>query len=159
MSGLAGRFMGRDPIGYIGSDWNLYEYVKNRPLIEVDPSGNCPKKKSEECQNCDDLAVICYGVAAAACAIDLLEFAVCASAILPHWDEPCTWFIPFAPAGSPARIACCAAHHSGECLLKLGLCFVGHLDCYREHDCGGNPSKPAPPALPQSGGGSGGGIA
>lgn len=35
----AGRFLGRDPIGYVGSPWNLYEYVNGRPLIFVDPNG------------------------------------------------------------------------------------------------------------------------
>jgi len=36
---IAGRFCSRDPIGYEGSPWNLYEYVEARPLSNVDPSG------------------------------------------------------------------------------------------------------------------------
>ncbi len=35
-----GRFVGRDPIGYAGSEWNLYEYVKSSATILVDPSGH-----------------------------------------------------------------------------------------------------------------------
>lgn len=31
--------MNRDPIGYEGSEWNLYEYASSRPILFVDPSG------------------------------------------------------------------------------------------------------------------------
>ena len=33
----------RDPIGFDGSEWNLYSYVDSRPLLGLDPSGlkNC----------------------------------------------------------------------------------------------------------------------
>ena len=34
-----GRFVNRDPIGYFGSKWNLYEYVGGRPCHETDPFG------------------------------------------------------------------------------------------------------------------------
>jgi len=34
-----GRWVNRDPIGYIGSPWNLYEYVNSTPVISLDPSG------------------------------------------------------------------------------------------------------------------------
>jgi RHS repeat-associated protein len=38
-----GRFISRDPIGYEGSQWNLYEYVEGRPIVFTDPSGqDCP---------------------------------------------------------------------------------------------------------------------
>lgn len=36
-----GRWGSRDPIGYEGSKWNLYEYVDGMPLIGVDPYGMC----------------------------------------------------------------------------------------------------------------------
>ena len=39
MSPSAGRFLTRDPIGYEGSEWSLYEFVKSRPLILLDPMG------------------------------------------------------------------------------------------------------------------------
>jgi hypothetical protein len=29
----------RDPIGFEGSEWNLYEYVGGRPLVNIDPLG------------------------------------------------------------------------------------------------------------------------
>jgi len=34
-----GRFVSRDPIGYEGSEWNLYEYVGGTPLTRTDPIG------------------------------------------------------------------------------------------------------------------------
>jgi RHS repeat-associated protein len=39
MSGLAGRFMARDPIGYWGSAFLVYEYVNGSPLRFLDPFG------------------------------------------------------------------------------------------------------------------------
>jgi RHS repeat-associated protein len=39
MSPSAGRFLGKDPIGYWGSDWHLYEYVKSKPFVLNDFSG------------------------------------------------------------------------------------------------------------------------
>jgi len=39
MSPSAGRFLRRDPIGYFGSEWNLYEDVGGQILSFVDPLG------------------------------------------------------------------------------------------------------------------------
>jgi RHS repeat-associated protein len=39
-----GRFIARDPIGYEGSKWNLYEYVKSAPNFQIDPMGLIPGK-------------------------------------------------------------------------------------------------------------------
>jgi len=36
---VVGRFVSRDPIGYRGSKWNLYEYVGDRPIGRMDPLG------------------------------------------------------------------------------------------------------------------------
>jgi RHS repeat-associated protein len=36
---VAGRFCSRDPIGFMGSRWNQYEYTQARPLIGLDPYG------------------------------------------------------------------------------------------------------------------------
>ena len=32
-------FLTRDPIGYEGSEWNLYQYLNSSPLYKMDPSG------------------------------------------------------------------------------------------------------------------------
>ena len=37
-----GRFMSMDPIGFLGSDINLYNYVKNNPVGNLDPNGTFP---------------------------------------------------------------------------------------------------------------------
>jgi len=37
-----GRFVNRDPIGYSGSRWNLYEYVSGSPMNQVVPQGTVP---------------------------------------------------------------------------------------------------------------------
>ena len=34
-----GRWVSRDPIGYEGSEWNLYEYVNGMPIVHLDPEG------------------------------------------------------------------------------------------------------------------------
>jgi RHS repeat-associated protein len=34
-----GRWVSRDPIGYAGGTWNLYEYVAGGPLVAIDPFG------------------------------------------------------------------------------------------------------------------------
>jgi len=39
MSPIAGRFLGRDPIGYEGSEWSLNEFVQGMSLIGLDPLG------------------------------------------------------------------------------------------------------------------------
>jgi hypothetical protein len=44
MSGLAGRFLTKDQIGYSGSDWCLFEYVGGSVLNAMDPSGLATEK-------------------------------------------------------------------------------------------------------------------
>jgi RHS repeat-associated protein len=39
MSPSAGRFLTRDPIGFEGSPWGLYEFAGGRALMSVDPTG------------------------------------------------------------------------------------------------------------------------
>ena len=39
MSPKTGRFLGRDPIGYDGSEWNLFEYVNGGALTDRDSMG------------------------------------------------------------------------------------------------------------------------
>jgi RHS repeat-associated protein len=39
MSGLTGRFLNRDPIGFKGSRWNFCEFLHSQPLTNVDFSG------------------------------------------------------------------------------------------------------------------------
>lgn len=39
MSGLAGRFLTKDPIGYLGRSLGLYQYVRSRTTRYLDPEG------------------------------------------------------------------------------------------------------------------------
>ncbi|XZE44680.1 RHS repeat domain-containing protein [Pirellulaceae bacterium SH467] len=39
MCGLAGRFMGRDPIGFKGSKWSIYAVFRGNAVGRIDPSG------------------------------------------------------------------------------------------------------------------------
>jgi RHS repeat-associated protein len=39
MSGLTGRFLTRDPIGFDGSEWDLYEFLDGKVLVFSDPFG------------------------------------------------------------------------------------------------------------------------
>ncbi|MFN9605294.1 MAG: RHS repeat-associated core domain-containing protein [Planctomycetota bacterium] len=41
MSPSAGRFLGRDPIGYVGGIFSVYAYVGNNPSVRSDPGGLC----------------------------------------------------------------------------------------------------------------------
>ena len=33
------KFRARDPVGFVGSQWNLYEFLNGQPITNVDPSG------------------------------------------------------------------------------------------------------------------------
>lgn len=62
MSPSAGRFLGRGPIGFKGSPFDLVEYVKGHPLVERDPMG------LDRCTDlCDAAAATCFVLATAAC--------------------------------------------------------------------------------------------
>jgi len=39
MSPSAGRFLGRDPIGYVGSEWGLNDFGDSNPFNSLDPTG------------------------------------------------------------------------------------------------------------------------
>jgi len=42
----------RDPIGFKGSEWSLYEYCDGNAIVKTDPDGLCGKRTDDEC--CDD---------------------------------------------------------------------------------------------------------
>ena len=51
-----GRWLSRDPIGFDGGDWNLYRYVRSKPTVLTDPSGEAPRNaerrsKGQICPN------------------------------------------------------------------------------------------------------------
>jgi len=49
---VSGRFLSRDPIGYNGSPWCLYEYNNGGGLHLLDPSGLAPVNCQDEYDDC-----------------------------------------------------------------------------------------------------------
>ncbi len=47
-----GRWLTRDPIGYEGSEWDLYEYCRSRPLEHFDPEGLKERDCTQELRDC-----------------------------------------------------------------------------------------------------------
>jgi RHS repeat-associated protein len=56
-----GRFISRDPIGYDGSQWNLYEYVGGRPTVARDPQGTGPSGRWIMCGGVSQWCPAGYG--------------------------------------------------------------------------------------------------
>jgi RHS repeat-associated protein len=56
MSPSAGRFLGRDPIGYEGSKWFLYEFLRSKSLKGIDPSGLICQEDRKPPEHCCPLA-------------------------------------------------------------------------------------------------------
>jgi len=50
-----GRFVSRDPMGYDGSPWNLYEYAAGNPVIHTDSSGMQLDSVSQAVKKCMSL--------------------------------------------------------------------------------------------------------
>ena len=64
MSPHAGRFLGRDPIGYVGSEWGLYELLDARSLQNSDPDGlkPCPQADIDKCKaECEKYGDVYFG--------------------------------------------------------------------------------------------------
>ncbi|MCB0029632.1 MAG: hypothetical protein KDE28_17080, partial [Anaerolineales bacterium] len=49
-----GRFINEDPIGFAGGDTNLYGYVKNKPITDIDPNGLFLECGGETAVLCDN---------------------------------------------------------------------------------------------------------
>jgi RHS repeat-associated protein len=103
MSPSAGRFLGRDPIGFEGSEWDLYEFVDGKVLDSLDPMGEWAFPVVT-CGGC----LSCLGPGAIACGMysnSFEEFADCYKyylSILPTWHK---WACAGACAGCTAYVA------------------------------------------------------
>jgi RHS repeat-associated protein len=133
LSPSAGRFLGRDPIGYEGSEWNLNEYVNSKPLIDIDPSGEFAVPAI--------CATLCLG--GIACTAPCLS--VCGA------DASCL-FECYSYMSTYGKVVCggavvgCAA-----CICRLSpACAVPPLICRRwPHLCRVKPPKPPQPPKPR----------
>jgi RHS repeat-associated protein len=56
---LCGRFLSRDPIGFEGSPWGLYQYVDSSPLNSVDPMGRQRRPTIFRVHACCDFVETC----------------------------------------------------------------------------------------------------
>ena len=74
MSSLVGRFLGRDPIKYIGSPFNLYEFTSSKPLVERDPYG---LYSYEYCKRRQDLCILAANDEYQQCIRDGWPSAIC----------------------------------------------------------------------------------
>ena len=151
----------RDPIGYEGSKWNLFEYVASNPLHGTDPMGE------DACDVCDAAQAACHILAGVECALGLAtEAADCAFSpfptlyfrcpgrkwpfgLIPIMPHPCAFFFPV--PGSPPRIACCFGWEAFECGLKHWICYSAGVKCRKRYGCGKNPPPPTVPPAPVPG--------
>ncbi|HET6387056.1 MAG TPA: RHS repeat-associated core domain-containing protein, partial [Armatimonadota bacterium] len=61
-----GRWISRDPLGFLGGDWNLYGYGRGRPTVLIDPTGAQIPIACIGCAACVGTIIIaslfaCYG--------------------------------------------------------------------------------------------------
>ncbi len=109
-----GRFAGRDPIGYQGSQRNLYSYAQGSPLSLTDPLGLC---SLSECKRACELGeLVCAAAATAICAAGPCALLLVKCVITP-------W---------PINLAFCAL--SVKCMVVcvakgLAVCYAASLAC------------------------------
>ncbi|MDR2439089.1 MAG: RHS repeat-associated core domain-containing protein [Planctomycetaceae bacterium] len=86
-----GRFVIRDPIGYNAEDVNIYRYIINNTLLNVDPMGNSPVAIA--CAGACGASIVCVAPGAIACAANTSsfgEFTTCMDIYrneLPAWER------------------------------------------------------------------------
>ena len=165
MSPKTGRFLGRDPIGFEGSEWNIYEYVSARALVGRDPSGTsivtsipCPPAVYSKCMTYCSPRGAGTPVCSRYC-VGPISF----SAYVCKCD-PC----PACPA--PPSPIFDTTHDHGGCLKRTGNMAHWHYFTYNQNPktcfcrlsrhfggCGAPPSTaptsppsflPSPPTLP-----------
>jgi len=102
-----GRFCSRDPLGYVDG-WNLYEYVKSKPIDYVDPTGKAVP-----------VVVVVGGVA-----LFIYAWAKCLSA-MKEWRDNCKANIPKCDDG------CMDAGELSDCLADQN---EKKLDCIIDAD-------------------------
>ena len=118
-------FFTRDPIGYEGSDWNLYEYCGTMPLHMNDPSGNiygnwCGALRSGPGAPIDDIDRACMNHDI--CLATWVEFVTpCRRRIC---DRILCWAVltpPYSCIGSPNYLNCVTAASALQALFCYGF--------------------------------------
>ncbi|XZE46926.1 RHS repeat domain-containing protein [Pirellulaceae bacterium SH467] len=125
MSPKTGRFLGRDPIGFGGSMWNLYEYAKGTPQSLLDPTGLCGQGQDKaDCHdNCGKTLALCLATTGIMC-----------------WRcvQTCAWF---PPPWNGVCLAACAL----SCVTATGICLYGDYECNRRCEILFPLNPPPPP--------------
>ena len=113
MSGIGGRFCGRDPMSYRGSPYLLYEFVEASPLFKRDPKGrsteHCEKDRTRMLDNCQEEADIC------------LE-----ENLLDPWHDS-------APGDPSVEISPCFAKYLG-CRVRAGFAYLACIEKARQRE-------------------------
>jgi RHS repeat-associated protein len=128
-----GRWANRDPIGYAGGDYNLYEYVRGNSIIGSDPTGEylacCVYRipgqrvwqETLDCNRFEMSLSKCCGCPKGAILLGA-HWGACNSPTLPPPPNPCaqvkgtSMFAPTAPAG-------------GWDLKNIRECYEGCVFC------------------------------
>ncbi len=101
MTGLAGRLMGRDPIGFEGSEWGLYEFIDNRPLEDLDPLGLSDSVSRCLLRPTVDSQIACLEILLATGVGDAVKIRVLLRTLKPK-PAPVPVPIPRTPASPPS---------------------------------------------------------
>ena len=162
---VEGRFISEDPIGFLGGDINLYQYVSSDPVNFVDPIGllTGPQIMCGVANVMYDALCLLTGPAAFECGVgSTFYFADCDNKEnFPDIPPPChtaqCHFPPVPPDPQPAPFPFPDCHFLEECGGGGG----GNR-CHGSNCSGGGPgggtrggTPPQPPGNPGGGGGSG----
>ncbi len=128
---ISGRFCSRDPIGFVGSPWNLYEYGNSGPMSGTDPSG----KKFASC--C--IAIACLARQDAACML--------ACAYDPVWDDRSdTWSDCYFKCRKAVLVGKLKGLSDAACIAAVYACGGRVLNEWAKY---AGPARLPQPVMPQ----------
>ena len=122
MSPSAGRFLGRDPIGYEGSEWDLYEFLESNSFGNLDPFGkSCLCGEEITCvAKCGPIACLMARLYADLAARRAMEEAQDTEGHNDKYDayRHCLWSCYIASSGVGEESAFCVTQVHEECAKK-----------------------------------------
>lgn len=130
------RFLSQDPIGFVGSPWNLYEYVNSKPILFIDPSGLLTLQECYE--KCRRGWLICLGLGALGCG------EICAGLLIRCAISP--WPINLIYCGLAAKcMFSCMGPVALACTLARAACEAACIAACEPADPTPVPEPPEPP--------------
>jgi len=112
----------RDPIGYEGSKWDLYEYVNSKPLVEIDPSGEIAVPAI--CATLCIGGIACTGPCLSVCGADAACLFECYSIMSTYGKVVCGGFVVGCAACICRASPACAAVPLAICKKYPRLFFI-----------------------------------